>query len=178
MLQLLHCWRMAGLWDARFTSYRTECIVWSFQQASYTSNYQQKILVLSEDTTYRTLTEDTLHSVEHKKTLLIRKYELLEDVNQQHFPHDWIPLRLQGLQKLHKERVPLRPIISMTEIPTYGLAKYLAGLLGTLLGHSQLHISNSVWVGRVVNSMKKTSSDSSTMFCLSHILVSTATVVL
>jgi hypothetical protein len=60
--------------------------------------------------------------VEHKNTLLIRKSVLLEEVIQQHFPHGSIPLRLQGLQKLQKERVPLKPIISMTEVPTCGLA--------------------------------------------------------
>jgi hypothetical protein len=96
--------------------------VLSFQQGSYNSNYQQIILVLPEDTTYRTLTKDTLHSVKHKNILLIRKSVLLEDVIQQHFPHGSIPFRLQGLQKLQKEWVPLRPIISMTEVPTYGLA--------------------------------------------------------
>jgi len=64
---------MAGLWDARFTSHRIECIMWSFQQASYNSNYQQMILVLSDNTTYKTLIKDTLHSAEHKNTLLIRK---------------------------------------------------------------------------------------------------------
>jgi len=122
MVQLLHCWRMAGLWDVCFTSYRIEYIVWSFQQASYNSNYQQIILVLPEDTTCKTLTKDTLHSMEHKNTLLIRKSVLLEDVIQQHFPYGSIPLRLQGLQKLQKERVPLRPIIGMPEVPTYGLA--------------------------------------------------------
>jgi hypothetical protein len=113
---------MAGLWDARFTSYRIECIVWSFQQASYNSNYQQIILVLPEDTTYKTLIKDTLHYMEHKTTLLIRKSVLLEDAIQQHFPHGSIPLRLQGLQKLQRERSPLRPIISMTEVSAYGLA--------------------------------------------------------
>jgi len=142
--------------------------MWSFQQASYNSNYQQITLVLPEDTTYRTLT---------KETLLIRKSVLLEDVIQQHFAHGSIPLRLQGLQKLQKERVLLRPIISMTEVPTSGLALHLAGLLGPCLGHSQWNIRNSVRVGRVVNSMEKTPSDSSTMFCLSHISVSTDTVV-
>jgi len=136
MLQLLHCWKMAGLWDARFTSYRIECIVWSFQQASYNSNYQQIILVLPEDTTYKTLINDTLHYMEHKNILLIRKSVLLEYVIQQHFPQGSIPLRLQGLQKPERESVPLRPIISMTEVPTYGLALHLAGLVGPCLEHS------------------------------------------
>ena len=37
--------------------------------------------------------------------------------------------RLYGLPKTHKEGVPLRPILSMTNTPTHRLAQFLGGVL-------------------------------------------------
>ena len=37
--------------------------------------------------------------------------------------------RLYGLPKTHKEAVPLRPILSMTNTPTHRLAQFLADVL-------------------------------------------------
>ena len=43
-------------------------------------------------------------------------------------------LYLYGLPKIHKKDVPLRPIISNCNSPTYRLSKYLAKQLSPLLG--------------------------------------------
>ena len=51
--------------------------------------------------------------------------------------------RLYALPKLHKENIPLRPIVSFTDSPTYGLAKELSFLLKPLIGKSKYHIRNS-----------------------------------
>jgi hypothetical protein len=39
--------------------------------------------------------------------------------------------------------VPLRPIVSTIGVPTYGLVKHLAGLLGSQLDQLQCHVRNS-----------------------------------
>ena len=51
--------------------------------------------------------------------------------------------RLYGLAKLHKENIPLRPIVSFTDSPTYGLAKELSSLLKPLIEKSKHHVRNS-----------------------------------
>jgi hypothetical protein len=50
---------------------------------------------------------------------------------------------MYGLPKIHKEDVPLRPIVNCIASPTYDLAKYLAGLLNPLVGQLNCHIRNS-----------------------------------
>jgi hypothetical protein len=52
-------------------------------------------------------------------------------------------LNINGLPKIHKEGVPLRPTVSNIGAPTYQLSKYLVGLLGPLTGNSTHHVKNS-----------------------------------
>jgi len=51
--------------------------------------------------------------------------------------------RLYRLPKLHKENIPLRPIVSFTYSPTYGLATELSSLLKPLIGKSKHHVRKS-----------------------------------
>ena len=53
-----------------------------------------------------------------------------------------VPL-LYGLPKVHKEGIPLRPIVSFVNSPTYALSKHLASILAPLIGKSQSHVRNS-----------------------------------
>ncbi|KAL7644275.1 UNVERIFIED_CONTAM: hypothetical protein RMT77_005102 [Armadillidium vulgare] len=49
-----------------------------------------------------------------------------------------------GLPKIHKENIPLRPIISNINCVTYNLAKWIANSLSPLIGCiSSAHIKNS-----------------------------------
>ena len=48
-----------------------------------------------------------------------------------------------GLPKVHKASVPLRPIVSSIGSVTYNIAKYLAKIIGPLVGKSNHHIWNS-----------------------------------
>jgi hypothetical protein len=51
--------------------------------------------------------------------------------------------RLYGLPKIHKEGVPLRPIVNCIASHKYSQAKYMNSLLNPLVGHSPSHIKNS-----------------------------------
>ena len=53
-----------------------------------------------------------------------------------------VPL-LYGLPKIHKPEVPLRPIVSFVNSPTYALSKHLVSILSPLVGKSPLHVRNS-----------------------------------
>ncbi|BHF72251.1 hypothetical protein SprV_0401531500 [Sparganum proliferum] len=51
--------------------------------------------------------------------------------------------RFYGLPKVHKEGAPLRPIVSLKETPTYGLAKWLFRRLKFLTSDSNTTVSSS-----------------------------------
>lgn len=51
--------------------------------------------------------------------------------------------RIYGLPKIHKEGVPLRPIVNTIGSPTYELAKYVARILRSLVGNTDSFIKDS-----------------------------------
>ena len=53
-----------------------------------------------------------------------------------------IPL-LYGLPRVHKPGIPLRPIVSFVNSPTYQLSKHLVSILSPLVGKSASHVRNS-----------------------------------
>lgn len=53
------------------------------------------------------------------------------------------PPQLYRLLKIHKPEVPLRPIVSAVNSPTYSLSKELARILILLARHTEPHVNNS-----------------------------------
>jgi hypothetical protein len=119
-----------------------------------TTDYKQKIYALLEDPAYRRLTKDPTNSTERKTSLLLKRSTLTEDIRKQLRPSGSRPPRFYGLPKIHKEGVPLRPIVSNIGAPTYQLSKYLAGLLTQLTGDSPHHIKNSTHFIQILNSIQ------------------------
>ncbi len=50
---------------------------------------------------------------------------------------------MYGLPKIHKAKVPLRPIVASRGSLTYNASSVLADILGPLVGKSERHIKNS-----------------------------------
>jgi hypothetical protein len=84
-----------------------------------TIDYQQKSNALLEDSTYRKLTKNPTETVEQKTTLLLKKANLPEDIFKRLKPTGTRPPRLYELPKIHKEGIPLMPIINNIGAPTY-----------------------------------------------------------
>ncbi|KAG8237323.1 hypothetical protein J437_LFUL014488, partial [Ladona fulva] len=105
--------------------------------------YKEKLLHILEDSAYRLINRDPTDSIMRKTSSLIRQSGLPEETIRKIRPEAGIPPRLYGLPKIHKDGVPLRPIVSAINSPTYNLAKYLASLLSPLVGHCEHHITNS-----------------------------------
>jgi hypothetical protein len=82
--------------------------------------------------------------VECKTILLLKKSSLAEEVCKWLCPVGSRPPRLYGIPKIHKEGVPLRPILSNIGAPTYQLSKYLAGILSPFVGCSMHHVKISI----------------------------------
>ena len=57
-------------------------------------------------------------------------------------PTKEITPRIYDLPKLHKEGVPLQPIVNTIGSPTYELAKYVAKILGPLVGNTESFIKD------------------------------------
>src|SRR5215469_1292483 len=118
------------------------------------TDYKQKINTLLEDSAYRRLTKDPTESTERKTTRLLKKSTLSEDICKQLSPSGSRPPRLYGLPKIHKEGVPLRPIVSNIGAPTYQLSKHLAGLLSPLTGKSTHHVKNSAQFTQTLDTIR------------------------
>ena len=56
---------------------------------------------------------------------------------------DGLAPRLYGLPKIHKEGVPLRPIVSFVNSPTYNVSRYLARVLSPVVGNTDNTVKNS-----------------------------------
>ena len=62
--------------------------------------------------------------------------------------------KFYGLPKIHKEDVPLRPIVSSIGSVTYGVAKELSRILKPLVGNSSHHVNNSKEFAEEIRNIK------------------------
>lgn len=112
------------------------------------STYDQKINeVLSDKSKYSPLNKDPTNKLERRlvKTLsqLHNQGELDHEYKRRLTPSQSHAPQLYGLPKVHKEGIPLRPIVSTIGSPHYALAKELARILAPLAGLSDSYIRNS-----------------------------------
>lgn len=54
-----------------------------------------------------------------------------------------IPPKMYGLPKLHKENIPLRPIVSCVKSPFEKLSKYLKDILSNIAYKNEYYLKNS-----------------------------------
>lgn len=67
--------------------------------------------------------------------------------------------KLYGLPKVHKANVPLRPIVSQVDSPTYNLAKHVAGVLQPLVGKTSSFVKDSRHFVDIIKSLKMEPGD-------------------
>ena len=106
------------------------------------------------DPAYRKITKDPTDSIEWKTTALLKKSSITEETRRQLCPAGSRPPTLYGLSKVHKEGIPLRPIVSNIGAPTYQLSKHLSGLLNQYTGKTAHHVKNSFHFIRILESLK------------------------
>ncbi|XP_054721210.1 uncharacterized protein LOC129230991 [Uloborus diversus] len=108
-----------------------------------TEDYQDKIQELLEPDIYRSLTKDPTAKILRETYRLIKDSPILPEIQRTIKKSEALPPRLYGLSKLHKSRVPLRPIVSAIGSPTYEVSKYITGLLKPFIGLSSSFIRDS-----------------------------------
>nr|XP_046235715.1 uncharacterized protein LOC124054085 [Scatophagus argus] len=112
-----------------------------------TQDYHSKVATLLSDTaTSEKLKRNPTSNYKQQLISYLQKLEKDQLINRklyfQLYPGEATPC-LYGLPKIHKEGVPLRPIVSSINSVTYKVAKHLAHILAPLVGHSPHHIHNS-----------------------------------
>ena len=60
---------------------------------------------------------------------------------------------IYGLPKIHKNNIPLRPIVSFINAPTYKLSKFLCNEIGELQNKLRYSVSNSTKMMEIINDL-------------------------
>jgi hypothetical protein len=112
------------------------------------SDYTNKAKALINDTnTYQPLDTDpsktTVNRINTKLKTLKDQDKLSKQIYDRVRPNDATIAKFYGLPKIHKENIPLRPIVSLPGSPTYNLSKYLSDILKPLIKSSP-HSAHSV----------------------------------
>ena len=93
--------------------------------------------LLQDPMTYQPLKSDpgktTMNHINQKLKSLEKQEKIDENTYRQIRPNDAITAKFYGLPKIHKENIPLRPIVSLPGSPIYNLSKYLTILLQPLV---------------------------------------------
>ncbi|XP_067614494.1 uncharacterized protein [Eurosta solidaginis] len=113
------------------------------------SDYRSKMQSLLEDlSSYRRLRQDPTLKLQTKNNQLVDKLHKLGLITNNEklkmSTHTALPPRIYGLPKVHKENMPLRPICSMLNAPSYNLCKYLTNILKNLTTKSKFNVKSAI----------------------------------
>ena len=97
--------------------------------------------------TYKKITEDPTNKQKTKLISILKSIKteggLKEEEYRKMYPTGAVSPKYYGLPKIHKQGIPLRPIVSSTGTVTYNTAKELAKILKPLVGLSSHHVHNT-----------------------------------
>lgn len=116
--------------------------------AMYKAEYDEKMIKLLDDkTTYKTSRTDPTEKLRKTNNNIVTDLFKNEHINarEKHFLLSSAANapRIYGLPKVHKQNVPLRPIVSSFNIPCYHLSKHIGHILQHLISTSY-NIKNSM----------------------------------
>lgn len=99
----------------------------------------KSLALLNDSSVYQQLRRDPTLTIQNKSNdfvkLLKKKNIVVEDDYKALMRYNSVPAKFYGLPKVHKQSVPLRPIVSSIGSPTYNLSKYLSRVLNNCLQH-------------------------------------------
>lgn len=112
------------------------------------NQYEQKMdNILKDESTYKIMKRDPTAVHQRKNNNLIQKWsdELLIplQIAEKIKIRNALPPRIYGLPKIHKEEIPLRPIVNCIQSPYYNLSKHLVSILKNVVGKNNYHIKNT-----------------------------------
>ena len=109
--------------------------------------YVMKAEELLNQPTYKTIPANTTTKQKNKLITLLKNIKAEGGINEatyrRMYPTGAGAPKFYGLPKIHKEGVPLRPIVSSKGAVSYGTAKELAKMLKPLVGKLPYHVHNT-----------------------------------
>ncbi|XP_046397683.1 uncharacterized protein LOC124164403 [Ischnura elegans] len=124
-----------------------------------TLDYQEKMKELLTNNSYKRIPRDPTDSISRKTIKLIKEAGIPLETARHLRAEAPVPPRIYGLPKIHKEGVPLRPIVSAISSPTYNLAKYLTGILAPHVGVSEHHVKKSLEFVETIKEIRVDTTD-------------------
>ena len=122
-------------------------------------DYIKKAKQLLQDTnTYKTIQADPTSKLKNGLITKLKKIKLdtrLDDTTYRRmYPTGAVIPKFYGLPKVHKENIPLRPIVSSIGSVSYGVAKEIARIIKPLVGSTEHHVNNSMEFTEEIKKMK------------------------
>ena len=110
--------------------------------------YHDKALsLLNDKSTYTVFNSDPTSKTQRKlnKMLLDLKKagKISDSTYKMLYSSDGLCPRFYGLPKIHKPGIPLRPIVSFVNSPTYAISGYLARILSPVAGNTDYTVKSS-----------------------------------
>lgn len=110
--------------------------------------YKEKINdILKDKKTYKLVKLDPTNTFQKKNNELIKLWQQKDYISpilaKTLIIPNALPPKIYGLPKLHKENVPLRPIVSCIQSPFNELAKFQKNILNKVAYKNQFYIKNS-----------------------------------
>ena len=103
--------------------------------------------LLSDRKTYSILISDPTSKTQRKLNKMLldsRKADKIsESTYKMLYSSDGLCPRFYGLPKIHKSGIPLRPIVSFVNSPTYAVSSYLAKILSPVVANTDYTVKNS-----------------------------------
>ena len=123
------------------------------------SEYQEKCEhLLNDEKTYKKLKGDPTRKYKAELGNVLRDLKdrkmITPDLHRKLYPTVDQPPRFYGLPKVHKNNIPLRPIVSSIGTITYECAKYLADVLSPLMGKTEHHVKKLQGIRRICEVVK------------------------
>ena len=110
-------------------------------------DYIKKSEEILNTSTYKKIAEDPTNKQKNKLISILKSIKteggLKEEEYRKMYPTGAVSPKYYGLPKIHKQGIPLRPIVSSTGTVTYNTAKELAKILKPLVGLSSHHVHNT-----------------------------------
>lgn len=92
---------------------------------------------------YKKLEKNLISKITNLVKKAIKETNLDDKLKKRLTTNSEITPRIYRAPKIHKKKVPLRPIVNTIRSPTYELAKYVASILSPLVGKTSSYIKDS-----------------------------------
>lgn len=122
-----------------------------------TEQYRSKTLeLLNDNDVYKKLPKDPTSNIQRRANNLIKtlkqEHHINDDLARKLSNYKSVAPRFFATPKIHKENIPMRPIISTINSPTSHISKFMAGLLREAFsGYFKYSIKNSATFANLVN---------------------------